>query len=115
MLWKFKTDGFVSFLNEYHGKLYFGSWDCHAYCLDMETGELIWNFKTSMSSPAKIEAPEASQIKSIELKWAPERGEETKAYKNKGPGSSDYGEFGGAYISKEKSDYVSGRKKGYIK
>ncbi|MCF7762882.1 MAG: PQQ-binding-like beta-propeller repeat protein [Verrucomicrobia bacterium] len=46
--WRFVTDGPVRIAPSYlDGKLYFGSDDGHAYCIDAETGRLIWKFSPS--------------------------------------------------------------------
>jgi outer membrane protein assembly factor BamB len=96
------------------GRLYFGCWDCNFYCLDL-SGKLVWKFPTSISTPSTLEQPQTTSRKTMEVIWTAEPIREEGKYKGEKDGFSDYGEFSGTYISKEKSDYVSSRRKGYIK
>ena len=53
-MWRFKTTGYVWHQNITVGnKLIFGSWDCNLYCVNKDTGELIWKFNTG-SSPCNV-------------------------------------------------------------
>jgi outer membrane protein assembly factor BamB len=48
ILWKFSTGATVAYPPTIkNGRVFFGSWDFNAYCLDAKTGELIWKFPTS--------------------------------------------------------------------
>jgi outer membrane protein assembly factor BamB len=70
-IWRFKTDGeIISCPLLHEGKLYFGSFDCHFYCIDIK-GKEIWRFKTS--SGIKWHAPPESEWFEVEVK---ETGEE---------------------------------------
>jgi len=55
-LWEFETGGFVDSTPAVaDGRVYFGSWDKHLYCLDEITGEPVWKYETGDcvdSSPA---------------------------------------------------------------
>jgi hypothetical protein len=63
-LWKFKTQGWIWFRPTYwEGKIYFTSWDCLLYCVDVETQELLWKFR-SRGGPAPI----PSAFESFELR-----------------------------------------------
>ncbi len=47
--WRFTTDGPIRVAPTYaSGKLYFGSDDGHAYCIDAINGDLIWKFSPSL-------------------------------------------------------------------
>lgn len=49
-LWRFKTRGYVWHQNIKVGNnIIFGSWDCNLYCVDADTGELVWKFNTGGS------------------------------------------------------------------
>jgi outer membrane protein assembly factor BamB len=114
LAWKFRANGYIAHTNPAvcNGKIYFGCWDCNLYCIDMN-GSLVWKFRTSLSYPAPVEL-ESSEVKrtmEVTLRFDGEK----KAGKADEAGMSDYGEFSGTYIQKEKTDYVSGRKRGYIK
>ena len=56
--WEFKAEGsfWVTGLF-YKGKVYYGSEDCHLYCIDGKTGEEVWRFSARLLSqePAEIE------------------------------------------------------------
>jgi outer membrane protein assembly factor BamB len=53
-LWRFKTQGYVWHQNIKVGKnLVFGSWDCNLYCVDADTGQLVWKFGTG-GSPCPV-------------------------------------------------------------
>lgn len=114
-VWTFTANGFIGHTNPaiYNDRIYFGCWDCNLYCTTTG-GELVWKFHTSLSYPAPIIIESDELDMSMETVWKPPE-EETKAERAEEPGLSDYGEFSGTYISKEKTDYVSSRKKGYIK
>jgi outer membrane protein assembly factor BamB len=46
--WSFPTDGPVRLPPSWHGgRLYFGSDDGHAYCVEASTGTLVWKQKPS--------------------------------------------------------------------
>jgi len=115
LIWSFNTNGpNAAGCSVYNGKVYFGSWDCNAYCLDAKTGELIWKFHTSMGNMSDYEVdrradkPELSIVINL-----PEAEKKDAAMEE--PESKDYGEFSGAYIEKEKSDYVKSGRRGYVK
>ena len=59
-LWRFKTNGFVTQVGACDGRIFFGSWDCNFYCLNLE-GKLLWKFQTSMGSPSKVAPPESTR------------------------------------------------------
>ncbi len=112
-LWRFKTNGFISFNTICDGRVYFGNWDCNLYCLDID-GKLLWRFHSSMSSPSEIKPPEPTILKTLELTWRSESGEKRKEGSEEAE-IRDYGSFSGAYIEKDKSDYVSSGKRSYMK
>ena len=54
MLWKFHTRGAVWFLPAaFENRIYFPSWDCFLYCVDADTGKLIFKFR-SAGSPSRL-------------------------------------------------------------
>ncbi len=57
-LWRFRANGgvYTSVVLK-DGVIYFGSWDCHLYAVDPNTGEELWRFQTSTSTPAFIPNP----------------------------------------------------------
>ena len=118
-LWELTTSGPVVARPIMHNNmLYFGSWDCNFYCVtagrsDRGGGRLVWKSATSVSSQAPLEVPDKPQMTSFEVRVSAEDEPQAKAERH--DNFSDYGEFTGTYIQKEKSDYVSGRKKGYIR
>jgi len=114
LIWKFETNGFINYVGTHESGVYFGSWDCNLYCLD-HNGRLKWKFRSSLAAPSSIAPPEANPAKSIQVVWTPDKQKEGEKYRGRGSELSDYGEFSGTYISKEKGDYASSRKKGYIK
>ena len=81
-IWHFKTDGHVHTGVVAKGEnIYFGSWDCHLYCVNAETGEEIWRFVTSTTVKSYI--PPAYECFETELKIPTPKEEikEEKAYK----------------------------------
>ena len=47
VLWSYQTsDVFTSSPVVSHGRVYAGSWDYNLYCLDMDNGNLFWNYTT---------------------------------------------------------------------
>ncbi|MFQ5647904.1 MAG: PQQ-binding-like beta-propeller repeat protein [Candidatus Aenigmatarchaeota archaeon] len=114
LVWKFKTNGFVHGAPAVHGNfVIFGSWDCNLYCLTLD-GKLAWKFPTSLSTPSRIEPPEAAPSKVATITWTPVTKEEEKKYKKDEVDIADYGEFSGQYIDTTKSDYLGKKKKGYM-
>lgn len=112
LLWKFKTKGPVWHPPAVHeGKIYFGSYDCNFYCLNLK-GELQWKFPTSMSSPAPIDTGEAAAAATLSrVVGQQEKEEEKDRYK------TEFGDQGGPtsqYIVKSKyvveSKYTKQRK-----
>ncbi len=66
-LWRFRTGGKI--YNEpliHEGRLYFGSWDCHLYCIDIETRKEIWRFATSTLTPST--KPPLNEVFRVEIK-----------------------------------------------
>ncbi|MBU0952933.1 MAG: PQQ-binding-like beta-propeller repeat protein [Nanoarchaeota archaeon] len=56
LLWKFQTDGPVIGVRAHEDKVYFGSFDCHLYCVDA-TGRVVWKFRTNSANPSEIKPP----------------------------------------------------------
>lgn len=56
-VWKFRTQE-INWWEPtlWEGKIYFGSYDCHFYVLEAETGSLVWKFRTE-GSPSKYPPP----------------------------------------------------------
>lgn len=114
LLWKFETNGFVhTNPTVYKNFVIFGSWDCNLYCLSNQ-GNLIWKFQTSFSSPSKIEPPEQTKTKKIEIiltSTAKKEGEKKyKAEKVLGKYEANVTEYASG-ISKT---YISSKKRTYI-
>jgi outer membrane protein assembly factor BamB len=66
-LWRLQISGPVyDFPHFYKNNVYFGSWDCHLYCLDSKTGREIWRFTTSTLQPSW--APPPHEEFKIEIK-----------------------------------------------
>lgn len=79
-LWRFRTDGPVISCPLIHrGRLYFGSCDCHLYCIDAR-GRELWRFQTS--SKNVWEPPPESELFDFEVEVPREQVEEA---------SKDYG------------------------
>jgi outer membrane protein assembly factor BamB len=113
-VWKFNTNGFVAQASSYNGRVFAGSWDCNMYCLDAKSGELVWKFRTSIGSPSKITPPSSYNPKSAEVVWQAESEKDKKKVEDE-VNIADYGEFSGTYIDTTKTDYISTKKKGYVK
>ncbi len=113
VLWEFKTNGIVVGIPlVVNDIIYFGSWDCNLYAIDIN-GKLLWKFPTSLSHQAPIHLPPPEASKTAEIIWQPvaeEKKEEGTIESN----INEYGEFRGAYTGEMKTDYISSRKKGYI-
>jgi outer membrane protein assembly factor BamB len=57
-LWRFRASGGIyTSVVEIGDVIYFGSWDCHFYAVDPNTGKEIWRFQTSTATPAFIPNP----------------------------------------------------------
>jgi outer membrane protein assembly factor BamB len=68
-IWRFKTDGAVFWCPVIKdGVIYFTSWDCHLYAVDIETREELWRFATSTKTQA--EWPPAYESWEAEIKKA---------------------------------------------
>jgi outer membrane protein assembly factor BamB len=113
--WSFKTGGpNAGGIALHDGRVYAGSWDCNAYCLDAKSGGLIWKFRTSMAAMSdwildhQLDREENTFTVSLTR-------EETEEIRKEEPAFSDYGEFSGSYMSKDKADYVSSGKRSYVK
>jgi outer membrane protein assembly factor BamB len=77
-LWRFRTDGeIISAPLMHENKLYFGSFDCHFYCIDIK-GREVWRFKTSSSVKWKV--PPASEWFEFEVKIDEEPDESIREY-----------------------------------
>ncbi len=65
-IWRFKTGGKIySSPSIWKEKIYFGSWDCHFYCVDPEGSE-IWRFRTSTLAQSPI--PHAYEMFEVVIK-----------------------------------------------
>jgi glucose dehydrogenase len=75
-IWRFKTEGKI-WSNPLiaNNRIYFGSYDCHLYCLTQE-GKLIWRFQSSTLNQTKYEYEEETLIE-----FKPPEIEETKEEK----------------------------------
>jgi outer membrane protein assembly factor BamB len=64
VLWKFPTQGIMWYCcSIWEDKVYFTSWDCYVYCVDINTHQLVWKFR-GQGEPAYV----ASAFESYELK-----------------------------------------------
>jgi outer membrane protein assembly factor BamB len=72
-IWRFRTSGGIWSNPLLDGdRIYFGSYDCRLYCLNLQ-GKLIWEFKTSNLTQNKFDLEEESVIE-----FKPPEVEETK-------------------------------------
>ncbi len=54
LLWKFATQGSIWLTAVFYGNnVIFPSWDCNLYCIDNDTQEIIWKFRTE-GSPSYV-------------------------------------------------------------
>jgi outer membrane protein assembly factor BamB len=59
VLWSFDSGGLITSSPVYkNGKVFFGSWDNKAYCLDEKDGSEIWSFKTNWGIASSAEITE---------------------------------------------------------
>ena len=80
VLWKFSTQGEVWYKAAFLGSAaYFTSWDCNFYCVDKDTGNLIWKFR-GQGAPSYLPAPYDSYELSVS-KPAEEKGVEDSSRK----------------------------------
>ena len=110
-VWRFQTSGQVwSPPAVWNDVLYFGSWDCHFYAVDLEGNEL-WRFATNNLTPCKVKP--AYEVFKIEISKSGniEDGQMEDRYKSKTEESislSDYhvtSEYATTSEYKQKSDY----------
>ncbi len=94
------------------GVLCFGSWDCHLYLADPETGEEIWRFQTSTNKQSFIPEPfecfELEVKKDTGIEEAAEDGKYKKKKEEESVSLSDYhvtSEYSSESEYKQKSDY----------
>lgn len=79
-LWRFKTRGYVWHQNIMVGRnVVFGSWDCNLYCVDGETGELVWKFNTG-GSPCPVPPTYEGYEMQMKIPEAEIREERKKTY-----------------------------------
>jgi len=65
-LWHYKTNGYIWWKSVMLGRrLIFGSWDCFVYCIDIETRQAVWRFRTS-GGPSPV--PPANEAFELVLK-----------------------------------------------
>ncbi|NIO22788.1 MAG: PQQ-binding-like beta-propeller repeat protein [Candidatus Aenigmarchaeota archaeon] len=66
-VWRFKTGGKI--YNEpliHDDLLYFGSWDCNLYCINLETRKEVWRFVTSTKVPSS--KPPLNEVFEVQVK-----------------------------------------------
>jgi len=99
-LWTFTAGGpLITSPIEYQGQLFFGGSDCKLYCSDLN-GTLLWTFKTSISTPARIGFSQTSSVPSAEVvisEFLPEEKKEQYHLPTLDESDSEY---------KIKSDYI---------
>jgi len=104
LAWKFRMDDSESNGGTgYDGKIYFGGWDCKMRCVSARTGELVWEFKTSISHPSEVDVEGELGGTSFEL-IIPETlpSKEEEIYRPKQPLEM------GEYQAREEGAYGSG-------
>ena len=112
VLWKFTAGGSLfSSPVEHRGRLFFGGWDSTLYCIDLQ-GNLVWKFKTSMSSPARINVTGQQRARVLETTYTPEAAAGEERYKQESLGqeagvASKYA-VSSKYVMESK--YTKGRK-----
>ncbi len=111
-LWRFRAGGSVyDFPCFFNDNIYFGSWDCHLYCLNALNGKEKWRFTTSVQQQSY--SPPPHEEFSIELKKETHikdaiSEEKYKSKKEKTFSLSDYqieSEYHTESEYKQKSDY----------
>ncbi|HEY9184600.1 MAG TPA: PQQ-binding-like beta-propeller repeat protein [Salegentibacter sp.] len=141
LVWKFKTEGESKFkVKDYYNgsfkpdfwdfylssaivnnnQVYFGSSDSHVYSLNIESGEMIWNYKTEASihsSPAIFEnslliGSWDSKIYSLDIRngkenWTYTTGRDTARYIWQGVQASTSVENGIAYIGSRDAKFYA--------
>lgn len=111
MVWSFQTNGSIVISPFYwEGRIYFGCWDCHVYCLDI-SGNLIWKFRTEGEPSYKPPAYESfemkvnideEEVKEIEIKrYKMEFKEETESNSSVYRTEATY-QMGSTYVKKGK-------------
>ncbi|UCC91901.1 MAG: PQQ-like beta-propeller repeat protein, partial [Candidatus Aenigmatarchaeota archaeon] len=111
-LWRFKTNGGVyTSVVLIDGALCFGSWDCHLYLADPDTGGEIWRFQTSTNEQSYIPDPFECFEMEVKKDTGIEEAVEDGKYKKKKEETvslSDYhvtSEYATTSEYKQKSDY----------
>ncbi len=110
-LWRFRT-GTVNyhFPTVWEGKIYFSSWDCHIYAINLE-GKEIWRFASSNLGESEIPPTYGAWKMEIKKSGIDEETVEEEKYKEKKEESvslSDYhvtSEYSTESEYKQKSDY----------
>jgi hypothetical protein len=111
-IWRFRTNGGVyTSVVLIDGVLCFGSWDCHLYLVDPDTGEEVWRFQTSTNKQSFIPEP----FECFEMEVKKETGvedsiteEKYRERKEESVSLSDYhvtSEYSTTSEYKQKSDY----------
>ena len=107
LVWKFQTGGVIPGRQAaiIRDMIFFGSWDCNLYAVNLQTGKLKWKFPTSLSTPSKVHLDEPEEQDSFGVIWKPHELEEKKEVEE---------EFKGDYDIEFKSDYTSSLSTNYL-
>lgn len=110
-IWRFQTGNFnYHFPTVWNGKIYFSSWDCHVYAIDLQGNEL-WRFASSSLKESEIPPTYGAWKMEIKKSSIDEEAEVEEKYKEKKEESvslSDYhvtSEYSTTSEYKQKSDY----------
>jgi hypothetical protein len=106
-VWRFKTDSAVYDPPKFFGNnIYFGSWDCHLYCVDSESGQEVWRFTTSTTTKSYMPPPYECFETEVKIPASHEDIKEGKGrYDASTFGSELFGEYKSESPYKSKSAY----------
>ncbi len=79
-IWNFETQGIVWMQPSFHGRtVFFTSWDCNLYAVDVDTHRLLWKFRAA-GSPSYVSPPNESFELSVKIPNKEFKEEQKKSY-----------------------------------